>query len=488
MGNDIAKYGDDYVMSKKQLGEMLESLSKEQLLRYIKQFSDEFDIVNSFFQLEFAPLQKIYGLSCNHMNYYINTGLVNGKIPSQNVEYVIRGGEQVLEKASKCSESDPEQAVLLCVAVLSCYIPILSHSDDQIDGISFLIDRCINNVSNITLNVAKKGVEAKEKIRIYEIIRAHVCETIYDNWIDWRADLLYACVCLAGEDSIKTSLYDTVDEIIDKLPDNKWYKKYVTKRLKEIIYNIIKTFDGPDSAHNFVWENLDYDNFRDIAINLSMIKKDYRTVAKLCTDGLKISGVDSARIFEWKNDMLEAYRALGDVGKRKAILEDFILQGKIEYYSELKSLYSPGRWDEEFDLIVSLLKDDKLLHGKYLDLLIIENKQDLVVEHCLANPRDILYVYARVDAANLSLLNESFESYIFDLTDKSFGRSDYKIILELLNDMRQNHNQSLAEDIAVKLSRKYSRKTSLIEQLKSVFSSNSSDELSGENVAKVVGE
>lgn len=469
MGKDIAR---SYAMSQRELENRLGSLSKDQMLCYLKLLSEDYEVVNSFFQLEFAPVQNIFSLSCDHMNYYINAGKIDGRIPFQNVAQVIQGGEQVLEKANKCMENmNTEQAALLCVAVLCCYIPILNYSDDSIDAISFLIDRCISCINNITLFAVKNSKNSDEKNVIYKIIRDHACEQIYDNWIDWRADILSACVCLAEDESIKKSLYDTVDEIIAKLPDNKWYKKYVTKRLKEIIYSIIKTFDGDDSAHHFVWENLDYDNFRDIAINLSLSKKDYRTVVKLCKDISDINGVDGNRIFKWKNDILEAYRSLGDIENQKRILEDFILQGRLEYYNELKFLYSTDEWTDQVVLILELLKDEKDLIRKYLDILVIENKQELMLEYCLDNPQYMIYVYNDLCLDNQNKLHESFEKYILEIAQKSTARNEYKFICTLLAELEKKCNKPFADKIIIKLQQEYSRKSAFVEELNNILNS-----------------
>ena len=466
MGNDIVKMNFNYAMSDKELESKFESLSRDELLNYVKQLSLDFDIVNNFFRLEFASINNVFALSCDYINHYINSGIIDGHIPSTNVKHIIGGGEQVLEKANKSiAAMQNEQAALLCVAVLSCYIPILSLTDDRIDAISFLIDRSITSLNNITLQVVKSDCDEEEIKRVYEIIKNNACDPIYDNWIDWRAELLSACVCLAGDDEIRKSLYEAVDDIIDKLPDNKWYKKYVTKRLKEIIYNLIKTFDGDDAAHNFVWENLDYDNFRDIAINLSMTKKEYRTVIKLCTDIPKTDDIDSVRLFKWKNDLLEAYRQMGDTANEKIVLEDLIIQGKTEYYDDLKKLYSDDEWKDELELIIEMLKDEKSLIQKYLEILILENKQDLIVECCLENPEHILNVYNNLDILNKRLLHERFEEYIMRLAENANTRSDYKIICEILGELEKKCNKSLSDQIITELRDKYSRKTAFIEEL-----------------------
>jgi hypothetical protein len=60
--------------------------------------------------------------------------------------------------------------------------------------------------------------------------------------------------------------------------EDSWSGSYFAERINLIRYRMIEQHDGPKKAQEFMEQNLQYSNFREMAIESAMREKDYDSV------------------------------------------------------------------------------------------------------------------------------------------------------------------------------------------------------------------
>ena len=410
---------------------VLEQMDKSELVDLLFELSSSYENVNNHLKIKFSQGEEEVALCSQVMRGYIKEASREGRIKSENVARAASGGEQVLLNATqRLATGDHLQSTALCVAILSLYVPLLEQCDDSEGTIGFLVDRCISCISSATTQAVKAKAGSSEKSKLFSIISTQAMEDWYDGWIDWRADLFYACICLCGESSIHQALTETIDRIIEEAPDNRWHKLYVAKKLKEISYLVIKTFDGDAAADKFIVDHLEYDNFREIAIKNAMNKKRFNQVVELCTQQ---GDFPSNR---WKEYLYRAYQELGDIHNQRKVAEDLVLSGNGKYYSKLKNLYLPEEWSDQRELLLMVFEESDNPPPIYMEILSKEKLDGRLVAYFKTHLANILEGYTYFNGRSSDKVEELFCDYIRTLARNSTDIDTWKQVDAALSAFR----------------------------------------------------
>lgn len=103
----------------------------------------------------------------------------------------------------------------------------------------------------------------------------------YEGWTDWRIDLLESCSVLADTTDLRSKLENHLVLMIENEEGDSWSVNYLAERVNLIRYHLVEKHDGQKKAQEFIKKNLQYSNFRQMAIESAMNKKDYDYVIKL---------------------------------------------------------------------------------------------------------------------------------------------------------------------------------------------------------------
>ncbi len=197
----------------------------------------------------------------------------DGFISYHDCEYALKGAHTVLERVRRGrSDGDYELAVDLALSVLHEVVEILDYADDSGGDIGDVIHEAIALVGAIADQPLSGSVAAKW----FTQVLAEAVNGIYDGWIEWRTDLLDICVVLAATPGNRRDLDDCLNKQMANMEREKgertgpWGTDYDAEQVALVRYNVLRKFDGPAKAADFLHENIHFPRFRELAIGQAM--------------------------------------------------------------------------------------------------------------------------------------------------------------------------------------------------------------------------
>lgn len=85
-------------------------------------------------------------------------------------------------------------------------------------------------------------------------------------------------------------------------------------------------------------DNLKFSSFRELFINKYIKEKKYEKVIELALEGERQDKRFHGLILKWKQIRYSAYKELSLKDDQRNLAKELLLQGKFEYYKELKEL------------------------------------------------------------------------------------------------------------------------------------------------------
>ena len=130
----------------------------------------------------------------------------------------------------------------------------------------------------------------------------------YDDWEDWRYDLLNICVYFAAIPELRQELENVLMTLQESLDEG---EQYGQTRLKNIQLAIIESFDDAQRVEEFILTNVSHSDFREKAIQIAMQKQDYDRVVQLALEGEQADSRYAGLVHKWRKYRYLAYEKLG---------------------------------------------------------------------------------------------------------------------------------------------------------------------------------
>ncbi|MDR3293356.1 MAG: hypothetical protein LBT20_04545, partial [Clostridiales bacterium] len=383
----------------------------------------------------------------------------SGFIDYHDMRHAVEGMYKVLNMV--CGGAyDAVMRIRLCVVVLEEITGILGSCDDSNGEVCDIIYSATNRIS-------KTIEENSERVEIFDIVFNHACAGFYDNWIDWRLDLLTTLVPLCGNADLRKKLTAYLScglECGDGDAEN-------------ILYAIIKRFDGECAGETYVNSHLYNRSFRKTAIETAMSREQYELALSLCTDGEK-ADKNNGNLIIWKEYRYKIYEKQGMREGMRELGREFVLIGKydigFDYFKKLKPLYSAEEWDTVRDSLISAIENapkGPYSYGfyshrdMYIKILIHEKLKENLLIYCQKNPRDLEDLYRNLLPDYKNEISQIFEPYIFSQAEQASDRSSYQKVCITIQHSAKACGIEFAKPIIQTLYEKYRKKPAFLDEL-----------------------
>lgn len=431
---------------KEDIETILSRLSKAELLSLAVQLVKGNPEIAKRIEYMYATTEDEVASSKELINSYIRQYKRSGFIAWRDVDHALEGANIVLEKArQKAVEGHAEEAVLLCIAILSVVVRMLQYSDDSGGSVGSVINESIK----ITQEAVRQNIEsmdAKQKNHLYTVVMKEAMHKRYDGWGEWSNDLLRVCIPFCADAGIRKKFEKQLNTRLNGLDMTSWSAKYELERIKLIQLELWEYHDGEEKALKFIYENIAYSPFREKAIIYLLENEQYTEVVSLCKEGISLNKDYAGLVLQWKKYLLQAYKGLGDIPKQRELMLDFIYRNHFQYYLELKELYLNEEWPAVQQDILHTLEKKTYPISIYVEILKEEKLNDKLLAYCHRYPSAIqeLYPYLLEDYA--ADVNKIFKTFIEAEAAEANERKKYKKVCKIIKDYKKiggNRNTAL---------------------------------------------
>jgi len=449
---------------------ILAGRTKDELVEILANIADENEEIGRRIELSFfiGSGEEEIKQSVKLIRAYIRQNSDrHGFVDYENAYEAIEGASLVLDKArADLKKKKITQAIDLTLCVIHEMVDLMESADDSDGVIGGAIEEALAFVGEIT---QAGELNTSDKECVFRKLAEESISRRYEGWTDWKLNFLERCSELADTPTLR----DECDKLLRLEVQNKdkdsWRNSYLGEKINLIRYNMIEKNDGLEKARDFLNENLEYPNFRKMAIEGAMREQDYDSVERLALNGEKLDHDKCGLVKRWMEYRYAAYQKSGNLKKQRAVAMEIILDGSFEYYMELKRTYSANDWLSVYPQIISQLEDQKkTYYALYSQILIEETEKHKLLEYVEERPSEVgsYYIYLlpefKQEVCGMFLQN------IEQAAERSSNRKEYQRVCATIRSLKTAGGKEQAEQVKQKLLIKYPNRPAFRDELSKV--------------------
>lgn len=315
--------------------DVLNKLSKEELVNLIIEITNSDMVLKNNILLLYSEdsyeqeIEKCERLIYSIVNKYSRK---NGYIEYNETYRFTSEMYIILEKARAIE--DKLLVLDILFLLLNALIEAYQYADDSDGSIGGLVDEVFGEIEIIADE--KEEYELKLRIDIFNKLLNKANDQIFDDWSNYKIDLLNICVEFADVKECREKLVNTIDKELNE-NNSDYSAKYMNVELLKIMFYIIDMFDSKEKADKFILDNIKYTYFKDLYIRKYIDEKNFDKVIKLTFEWEK-SDSNNASETKWKKVRYSAYKELSMENEQIELAKELLFAGNFEYYIELKEL------------------------------------------------------------------------------------------------------------------------------------------------------
>jgi hypothetical protein len=449
---------------KPNLAEILQKADKPALIAIITEIAEENSFIKDKILLRFSDGRGMAEQVRSLIKSAVRRAIRRGFVEYADVDSAVEGAEAALKLAEKQREAgNLFGCAEICVIVAEEMMDLMDSCDDSNGTAGGMISEAISLISDMTDNIPRGYHDAD---KLFKHLMGHADSKIYDGWMDWRMDILAACVPLCGDPARRGIFESYFTQARMKGGRNEWERRYADRAVQRIALSLISRFDGPKRAEAFMAKNLGNPDFRKEFIEKALRKGNPGEALKLCLEGEAADAEYSGLVSEWKKYRYTAYERLNDIPGQKTLAEEFLKGGSFEHYKKLKSLYTADGWP---GVLKRLLDDlEKNPHGVYTKILIHEDLKPRLLSYCQKYLQTLTQLYEHLLPDYKSEVGEMFKKIIDAQAGRASNRRDYKDVCGVIKHYGTACGKAAAKEIKLTLMEKYPRRPAFIDELNKV--------------------
>ena len=464
---EAEKIGDAGINSgrRQDVTTLLLSLGKEELINIIRKHLQQYPELEQQLLFEYVAVEKEISAAKRLIKYHIHKAKHRGFIEWDKASDAMEGAWQVLAKADRrLKDGKPVEAVKLALTVLPLVVDVLEYCDDSSGSVGTVIGVGIKTINASAQVIAEKSTPAEQE-EVSKMIFHEALEQRYDDWSDWRFDLLQAYTALCSSAGRRKQLEKVLEKALEEITKKKYPSSYEIQRIKLLQLAIIERFDNRQKAEAFIKESIGYSEFREKAVVGALREGRYETAIGLCLEGEEADKDRPGLRNKWREYRYLAYEKAGDLENQRKLAMEFVLHGYYEYYRKLKKLYEPHEWPPVVDSIIDHFQKVPYTPAGYSKILIEEGLTERLLEYCRSNIREIENLYPHLINEYYDEVEQLFAEHIREEAARSGSRSHYKQVCGTIRRYKKLFGQEKAAQIVLELKNRYRRRPAFIDEL-----------------------
>ncbi len=439
------------------LEEILESLTKEKLIKIIAELANKDYKIKDKIYNRFAltlnqdiDIEDIldniiydYSDSDGFVNYYMCYDMCMEIDAVVNDEFDLYKSDSSLQHIKNLLSTNRK------------IINLIGNCDDSDGGISIIlydIEKCLFTACESVL----KSKDEKKCVEFLNIVCDEVKNEAYDEWLDSKYVLLNIAVELSKYN--KNIVLKLLDDFIKQCEQKQEY--YLGKAIL-LKHKFIGLYENEKSAQEFLNCYINIDDICEYAVEKYISEKKYDEAEKLCVKKLKSTTFPN----RWKSLLSSVYEKSKQFDKQLEIELDVLLSGNANSYPCVKKLMKElGLWNENRKALLEKLSQ-KLSVYNYADILKEEKEYDKLLNLVQTHHFLIKSYFSFIAVKHTKEAYEMYFDFIIYTAEISSSRKEYQLCCEEISTLYNAGGTSEAKRLVMFLKNKYPRKPAFLDEL-----------------------
>lgn len=443
---------------------ILNSLSKEELIRIIAQVVEQDEMFGNSLLMTYAKVDHSQQIqSCKKRIKSIVKKYVGreGFIPYRETYGFASEMLKLLENTN--ISQDESLALEIALLVLEEGIAAFQYADDSNGDIGMLVGEALGQIQEIAGSLDRQDISARE--RFFERLLSVSKSGAFQDWEDSQLALFHICADFADVMKLREQLKEAIEHQM-AFNANKEYREYANEALLQILFQLDQDYGSEEEVEKFIQEHLHFTSFRLLAIEKSMESQDYRRAIELAEEGEQQDKQFPGLITRWKAARYEAYKKFSLRQEQRELAKELLLGGDYAYYHELESLFQ-GDSEEFYRSILPELKKADHWRTRDVYLKLISDKNDLeeMMAYVRGNPPTIEEYAARLSLDYREEMAQIYSTYIYNMARTSTNRKEYQRVCAMLKRYKKVVGKPSQTEIILQLKAQYQRRPAFIDEL-----------------------
>lgn len=450
---------------------ILAQRSKDELIEFIILLTNQYEELKQQILLKFFSGTEGEELKlCRELidTYIKQNSDKDGFVTYHQSFEAVKGVRIVLSRAKEeFLKNKYYHSVEIVLCVIHEIMKLMQFSDDSGGVVNSLLHESFDLIDDIIID--DHNISSSEKQKLFYKLLEESSNKRYNDWIEYRLNLMEDCVYLAATPDLRSLLENKLKSLLESSKDLILDKNHLEERVKLIIYNMIEKYQDKKASDDFIQINLEYPAFRKQAINNALKNKNYELVIKLALEGEEQHKRLIRLKREWKGFRYDAYKQSKQLQNQRALALDFIVDGNFEYYAELKNTYTIEEWKSIYPDIIKAIEDKgRTFISSYSSILVEEHEFKKLLDYVRQNPSSLILYYNYLIPEFSNEVYDIFRGYILETASKATSRKDYHVVCSIIKKLSNAGGEDAANEIIDMLMTKYNHKPAFKDELQKI--------------------
>ncbi|MDW0111529.1 hypothetical protein [Sporosarcina aquimarina] len=354
-----------------------------------------------------------------------------------------------------------DQAFMLLEEAINAF----QYADDSSGDIGSLVEETLATIETVVADAVR--LKPGEQQEIFDKLLTKSEHPMFDGWPEFQITLLKVCADVAGSPEQIESFRRKVTSMIDETSTD-YYRRYQNEELYRLLFEMIEQNGSGKEAEDFIHDHLQYSSFREQLIRMYLVKKRYKEVIQLASEGEQSDKNLPGLVQKWKRLRYSAYQGLSMNAEQFSLAKELFLDGDFSFYHDLKALS-----EDPNQLYIQLKQEVQNGTGwkaKGLFKSLIEEENDLVemLAFVQANPRHIEDYTGKLIGTYQDDIRQIYEEHIMGEAHRASNRKGYQSVCQMIRRYGKLVGKQHAQSIADKLRTNYPRKPAFLDELSKI--------------------
>ncbi|OAS19720.1 hypothetical protein [Paenibacillus oryzisoli] len=448
--------------SKVSLADQLSKLNKEELVTLLVHFSEEIKEVEQLLTLKFQDASSSEALASykkmirSHIKQNADR---RGFVDYRSVSKAVVGAEMVMAKAEDVLERGLHlPAVQINFCVLHEMGDLLQSSDDSDGIVGDMIKQCLQFFDGVNSDL--ENMSSRDRADIFQLLLKESTHRNLEGWSEWQLSLMESALCLITNDKERAQWEQQLARLV-----NATNSSYIAEQVVLLQYQVIEKLDSPEEAATFLHANLNFSDFRKMAIDDAMQQQQWDKALKLVEEGERKDA--GGLVDRWKKIRFDIYKATQQLDKQIVLAREFVSQGEYAFYVILQELSDKDEWQVERERILNELEHSRgwQTESLYRRLLTQEKETERLLHYVQKYNIYITEYYPYLVDEYGEEVHDLFVRYILRESADSTNRNQYRKVCQLVRHMIKAVGGDRAEKVVGQLRLAYPKRVAFIDEL-----------------------
>jgi len=451
--------------SEQPIDQLVKSLPRNQLEDLILTFVQRFEDAESQIRFRAGNDDEKLKAAKRIINFHIRQSRYHGFIEASAADAAMDGVSIVFYEAMNCEKL--ETGIALCLVGLDA-VENIDGIDDSYGIITVMLatgQKSIKRLLQERLNTSPKP----ERKAIFRMMMKHIEKYWFDD-LTFSGGLLVETLLLFCEDPEFAIQYEklllklemTVTDETDS-----YNHKYLLNAIHILMLHLLDCTNDFKRRQEFVTAHLANPDIREIAIDESIIERNYDHAIELIDAGILLDKDLPGIVNRWNHLAYQVHKELNHIDKVRSLSAQFLIAGERDYYEPYLATFSLEEHENAVDAILTQFERLAFATETYIYILIIERKYEKLMVLCEKRPSLIESVYGHLMENYRDRVGECFKRQIRTAAAEASQRSGYQRICRTIKVYRKAFGDTYFT-IVEELRKNYPRRSALMDELNQI--------------------